>query len=260
MPTPFDTHRRSDRLKNEIQQLREAYGSVSLDHEHDGIIIDRYTYPAGWQPGTAAFMIRPTTLFPREQPAAYIPDQMRYTHGVPRHFWKTTVDGFLRWCMHPVPWNPQAHDLMTFTELIEESLANPTETDPWTWSSDLDPDELPIHREPKTTTDTDTDINTGATTDTGTTTEIGTRTEVQTTTDQQTRQQPDVPPTVEGIDITSISLDADETVEDAAKRAITGEHGYWHRAIQNTSFDDKPAFINAVANALIAYRLAEEFR
>jgi hypothetical protein len=136
MGTAFNTHRKRDRLKQEITTLQESY-TVEIDHDANGIILTDFRYPANWTPRTAPFMLRVTPYYPYEQPAAYLSADLRCTDSVVWHRWSSTVDGYYRWCLHPIKWRRQDHDLETFLDLIHDSLKHPDETHPYTWSDDL---------------------------------------------------------------------------------------------------------------------------
>lgn len=123
-----------ERVRTEALILENSYPSVTYELEKGYVMITRFDYPDGWEPGTAPLFFSLPANYPRQRPDMYIPPEMRY-HG--ETAWAQhdrNDDGWWKWCIPQMDWRPDDHTLRTMVDLMRTSLADPNERDPY-WRS-----------------------------------------------------------------------------------------------------------------------------
>lgn len=133
------TSLRETHVRRDYDILRQE-AQVTINDAATRITIHGFNYPDGWQPGTAALLLRYPDPYPRMQPAVYIPKDLHYGGHVAHRQPATDSlqDGWVRWCTHHLDWQTwreaaQRKDqfpIIAFLGLIRDSLLHPHADNP----------------------------------------------------------------------------------------------------------------------------------
>lgn len=112
------------RLENDVDELEQHY-PVKWSVEKHYVMITKYGYPKGWNPRTAPLFFSIPDSYPRIPPEVYLPPDMRYKGSKVKHQLAPNDDGWMRWCIEELDWQPRHHRLLTMVNLMETSLQKP---------------------------------------------------------------------------------------------------------------------------------------
>lgn len=112
------------RVRKEVKELQKDYRvKWSLDKGY--VMITRYGYPKGWSPRTAPLFFSLPYTYPQQPPDVYLPPDMTYNGETVVHQLRPNDDGWRKWCIDRLPWQPDNHTLYTMTQLMHQSLMKP---------------------------------------------------------------------------------------------------------------------------------------
>jgi len=113
-------------LARQIKDLQQDY-RVKWSFDKQYVMIMAFRYPEGWSPRTAPLFFDLPSTYPRKPPDVYIPPDSEYEAGYAEHLGPRNDDGWQKWCIIKVDWDPETHDLVTMTEMMKRSLRKPND-------------------------------------------------------------------------------------------------------------------------------------
>lgn len=115
---------KAQRLKSEVGELKQDY-PVKWSVKKQYVMITKFGYPKGWTPRTAPLFFDLPSTYPRHPPEVYLPPDAEYKKGPALHQLSPNNDGWYKWCIDEIDWDPESHSLHTMTELMKRSLRKP---------------------------------------------------------------------------------------------------------------------------------------
>jgi len=119
------------RVMNEILALQETY-PVQYDLDAGQVVVKGIEFPNGWQPRQGHVLYEVSDVYPRTPPWVYIPSEVTYQHGSTPHRLASNKQGYRKWCLESLDWNPARHTLVTMTKLLLASMEHPEQDNPFT--------------------------------------------------------------------------------------------------------------------------------
>jgi hypothetical protein len=125
------------RAYEEARKLGDRY-PVQYSESNRRVVIERFDFPEGWSPQFAKLRYDLPQTYPRGMPTVYIPREMSYVDGKPRHLLRGIgPDGddisWSKWCIenHNTGWDPSTDSLVKLTTMMRASLASPNSDNPF---------------------------------------------------------------------------------------------------------------------------------
>jgi len=113
-----------NRLRADVSELEDHY-PVKWSLEKNYVMITKFGYPRGWKPRTAPLFFSIPDSYSRRPPEVYLPPDMRYKGSRVEHQLRPNEDGWMRWCIKELEWDPHHHRLLTMMNIMESSLQKP---------------------------------------------------------------------------------------------------------------------------------------
>lgn len=114
------------RIQHEVHDLTDSY-TVKWSAEKLYVMLVRFDYPDGWEPGVSPLFFSLCPAYPEESPAVYLPPDMEYRGETVLHQLPADDDGWRQWCIDNIDWEPRHHGLRTMIAIMEQSLSAPYE-------------------------------------------------------------------------------------------------------------------------------------
>lgn len=111
-------------LARQIKELQQDY-RVKWSIKKRYAMILTFRYPEDWTPRTAPLFFDIPANYPRRPPDVFLPPDMEYKNGGAEHLGPPNDDGWHKWCILKMDWDPDSHDLQTMTEMMKRSLRKP---------------------------------------------------------------------------------------------------------------------------------------
>lgn len=105
--------------------LRDHGYTVTHHPSLNGLIIDEFEIPAGWQPRSGSLLLRYLTAGRLHHARLYLPDEVRYTEGDAQHYTEQGPDGWRWYCIHRFVDDPARIDIEDVMRLFMASLNHP---------------------------------------------------------------------------------------------------------------------------------------
>lgn len=116
------------RVHNEVRILSEEY-RVSFDLDAGEVTLKNVLLPEGWSPRHAdRILIDLPDTYPSEIPELYVPSELSYEDSRPHILLSTTKQGYYRFCLHDIEWDPGRHGLASLLRLLMTSFRTPSES------------------------------------------------------------------------------------------------------------------------------------
>jgi len=117
------------RVREEVADLNDSW-PVKWSANDQYVMVTQFRYPEGWSPRTAPLFFSLPDDYPVSPPDVYLPPDSRYEGETIFRMYGPNDDGWWKWCIIQLGWNPEDFDLRTLSELMRTSLADPDDATP----------------------------------------------------------------------------------------------------------------------------------
>ena len=124
------------RVLREVKALRDVCRAVKYDLNNRYVILGDIPFPQEWSPRVGAIRFELPPNYPADIPRAFMPAKMTYRGRSPEiKLDHRGPDGWSAHCIHygsfKDQWVADRHSMVTLLRMIQQSLKNPNDGDPW---------------------------------------------------------------------------------------------------------------------------------